>query len=91
MEFYIEDNDLFNDTEFAYGELIGIANYGAATKCEECGSYLTMKKWLPPYNIRVSKKRVGDFILGAGFKYIVSNRLREKFESSGLVGVFANV
>src|ERR1700679_2013490 len=87
MKYYVLDNDLFNDSEFAYGEKIEVINYGPATKCEECGCYLTMKKWLPPYNVKVSKKTIGDFIFGTLTSFIISAKVKNKYDSSGLMGL----
>lgn len=87
MAFYVVDNPRFDDTGFAYGEDFGEINLGSALKCELCGSTLTSLKWLPPYEIRVSRKKLGDFIYGTFSNFIVSARFKSLFEKEGLKGI----
>lgn len=87
MNFYVVDNDLFDDSSFAYGEEPENINLGPSIKCDTCGSSLTLMKWLPPYEIRVSRRKLGDFIFGTFRNFIVSSRFRKYFENEDLKGI----
>lgn len=87
MKFYVINNHRFDDTTFAYGEEPDEVNLGPSLKCDSCKSSLTLKKWLPPYEISVSKKALGDAIFGTFENFIVSKRFRSMFEKVGLKGI----
>lgn len=87
MNFYVINNNLFDDDFFAYGEDFGDLNLGPTLKCEVCGCNLTSLQWLPPYEIRVSRKKLGDFIFGTFENFMVSSRFRKQFEKEGLKGI----
>jgi hypothetical protein len=87
MNFYVVDNGGFEDDFFAYGEKFDGVNLGPTLKCEVCGSHLTLMKWLPPYEIKVSRKKLGDFIFGTFENFIVSSRFRRHFEEEDLKGI----
>lgn len=46
-----------------------------------------MRKWLPPHEIRISRRNVGDFIFGTFVNFIVSSRFKNLFEKSKLNGI----
>lgn len=87
MYFYVIDNPRFDDSIFAYGEDFGEINLAPALRCEVCGSALTSRRWLPPHEIRVSKRQLGDFIYGTFPNFIVSSKFKTLFEGSGLTGI----
>lgn len=87
MNFYVVNNDLFDDSLFAYGEKFNDVNLSEPIKCEECGSFLTPMKWLPPYEIGISRHKIGDFIFGTFANFIVSSRFRKYFEEENLKGI----
>lgn len=88
MQYYVLTNDLFDDSQFAYGEHRNLAyNTGNSRICEECGNPISMLEWLPPYDINVSKKILGDFILGTYTGFVVSKRFKAEFEHSNLKGL----
>jgi len=87
-EFYIIVNSLFNDSSFGYGEQKS-ENYntGEAQFCEGCNLPVSTLEWLPPYEIKISKKEVGDIIFGTYTGFIVSEKFKVKYEQSDLVGL----
>lgn len=87
MNFYVINNQSFDDSSFAYGEDFGDINLGRADKCEVCSSVLTSRKWLPPHKIRVSKRNLGDTILGTFDNLIVSAKFKESFQEIDLKGI----
>jgi hypothetical protein len=46
-----------------------------------------MLEWLPPFEMNVSKKKLGDFIYGTHVGFAVSKRVKEKFEQTDLKGL----
>lgn len=88
MRYYVVSNNLFDDSQFAYGEHKEVNyNTGCATYCKECGNPTSMLEWLPPYEITVSKKKLGDFIFGSYIGFVISGMLREKLEKTNLKGI----
>lgn len=87
MSFYIINNIRFDDNHFAYGEEKGEIKTGDAIYCKECGTPLTMLEWLPPYEIKVSKKVLGDFIFGTFTHFIVSAKFKELYEQHKMSGI----
>lgn len=94
MKYYTFKNVLFDDSQFAFGEQRELNfNTGDAKSCRECGNPVSMLKWLPPYEVTVSKKKLGDFIYGTYVGFIVSQRVKDKIEHSSMKGldIFENV
>lgn len=88
MDYFILYNSRFNNTSFAYGEEKDIEfKTGNAKYCEECGNAISMLEWLPPYDINISKKSIGDFIFGTFVGVIVSKRVKMLYEKSSLIGL----
>lgn len=89
MKYYVITNNLFDDSQFAYGEHRD-ANYktGKAKICKGCGAFISMLEWLPPFEINVSKKELGDFIFGAYVGFFVSKNFKDKFEQTNLNGLY---
>lgn len=83
MQYYTFTNDFFDDPKFAYGEHF-TSNYltGKAKLCKGCGSFISMLEWLPPFEISVSNKELGDFIFGTYVGFIVSKNFKEKYEKN---------
>jgi len=87
-EFYIIVNSLFDDSSFGYGEQISENfNTGKAQFCEGCNLPVSMLEWLPPYEIKVSKKELGDFIFGTYTGFINSMKFKVQYEQSNLTGL----
>lgn len=88
MRYYVVVNNLFDDSQFAYGEHREVAyNTGDPKICKECGNPISMLEWLPPYEINVSKKALGDFIFGTYVGFIVSKKFKDQFEQANLKGL----
>lgn len=88
MKYYTFKNSLFNDSKFAYGEQREENfNTGEAKVCTDCGNAVSMLEWLPPYDVTVSKKKLGDFIYGTYVGFVVSQRVKDKIEQSSLKGL----
>lgn len=88
MKYYAIVNKLFDDSQFAYGENKEIDfNVGDAKYSKGCGHTISMLEWLPPYDVSVSKKRLGDFIYGTHVGMIVSESFKLKYEQTGLKGL----
>lgn len=88
MKFYVINNHLFEDTEFAYGEEFNDDfNTGDAERCDKCGAALTSLKWLPPYEVKLSNPVFGDFVFGTIEPFLVSEHFKNEYEKSNLKGI----
>lgn len=86
MTFYVVDRQRFNDKEYAYGEQVD-QNTGEFEKCEICGSAVSMRKWLPPLKVKLSKPSYGDFVFGTFYSFLVSERFRNEYMNSEISGI----
>jgi hypothetical protein len=92
MEFYVMRpyEDMKFGTRFAFADKIGPSQAGSNKEngvCPRCGEGLGMLPWLPPHRIKLSNKRYPDFLWGAGFDLMVSDRFRRLYEAAGLTGI----
>lgn len=87
-DFYVINNNLFEDSSFGFGEQT-IENYntGKAQYCSGCKFPISLLEWLPPFEINVSKKELGDFIFGTYPGFIVSERFKLEYLKSNLNGL----
>jgi hypothetical protein len=87
MSFYVLNNHLFDDDEFAICEDLPGINLGDGDDCDLCGRPITPMKWLPPYKVRVTKKRLGDFIFGDTNPFLVSRKFKDLYEGGAFKGI----
>lgn len=91
-KFYViepEKGMLFG-TKWSYGEVMDPVNYGSSQKCPVCGGQVSKLKWLPPHFVKLSSgkpKKWCDFIWGAGFPLLISERFKEIYHLEGLKGI----
>jgi hypothetical protein len=55
-----------------------------------CGNAISWLEWLPPHRIKLSSSKSekwGDFVWGAGFQLMVSDRFKQLYETEGLRGI----
>lgn len=77
-------------TRYAYADILDPQitgdprSYGV---CPVCGSGLGPCPWLPPHRIRLSKAVYPDFLWGAGFELMVSERFLSLYREAGLTGI----
>jgi hypothetical protein len=94
MKYYTFKNNLFDDSKFAYGERRDV-NFktGDAKTCPECRNTVSLLEWLPPFEVVVSKKNIGDFIYGTYVGFILSKKVKDKLEESNIksIGKFRKV
>ncbi len=96
MKFYVlkpEKGMLFG-TKWAYGEPVDpvIVSEEAEHYCPVCGRPVSSLKWLPPRPVKLSSakpEKWGDFVWGAGFLLLVSERFKAAYEREGLTGITA--
>jgi len=77
-------------TKWAYGEIAKPDYTGDADQCPVCGAAVSMLRWLPPHRLKLSSAQPhkwGDFLWGAGFPLMVSNRFKMAYETTGLTGI----
>jgi hypothetical protein len=87
MSFYVLNNHLFDDDDYAISDRIEPINRGDCDYCDLCGGPISLLKWLPPYNVRVTKKRLGDFIVGDVHPFLVSQKFKDLFEAGDFKGI----
>ena len=96
MKFYVlepEKGMLFG-TKWAYADQVDpvVISEEAEHYCPVCGGPVGMLKWLPPYRVKLSSakpEKWGDFVWGAGFLLLVSDRFKAVYEREGLTGITA--
>jgi len=94
MKFYVlepERGELFG-TKWAYADKVDpvVISEKAEDYCPVCGRPVGMLKWLPPYRVKLSSakpERWGDFVWGAGFTLMVSERFKQIYEREELKGI----
>jgi hypothetical protein len=93
MSFYAlePDGGMFG-TKWAYGEPEDPVHIGEGTAktCPVCGRAVSGLRWLPPQRLKLSSakpQKWGDFVWGAGFDLMVSERFKRAYEEEGLSGI----
>jgi len=81
-------------TKWAYADQVDpvVISEEAEHYCPVCGGPVGMLKWLPPYRVKLSSakpEKWGDFVWGAGFLLLVSDRFKAVYEREGLTGITA--
>jgi hypothetical protein len=87
MGFYVVNNTGFTANGFAYAMQRGMVKTGNAVKCEACGGFITMLEWLPPLEVNLYGRKVGDIIFGSVTHFIVSEKFKELYEKNGFTGI----
>lgn len=91
MKFYVlEPDGLLFGTKWAYGQPVEPTAYGSARECPVCGGAVSGKEYLPPHFLHISSakpKKWGDFLWGAGFHLMVSQRFKDIYKLENLRGV----
>ena len=94
MKFYVlkPEGGMRFGTKWAYADKVDpvVISEKAEDYCPVCGSPVGMLKWLPPHRVKLSSadpRKWGDFVWGAGFDLLVSERFKVIYEQEGLKGV----
>ena len=96
MKFYVlepERGEMFG-TKWAYADQVDpvVLDEEGGIKCPVCGEFVRGLPWLPPHRVKLSSakpEKWGDFVWGAGFDLIVSDRFKAVYEREGLTGITA--
>lgn len=92
MDFYVLDKPKADTPEDRLSGMRTIKEESFATadavRCPQCGRFLTMLEWLPPYRVELERwgREYGDFD-NLGQDMIVSERFAEAFQNNGLKGL----
>ncbi|KFA93158.1 double-CXXCG motif protein [Archangium violaceum] len=64
-------------------------NLGEAPRCPQCGTFIGLLKWLPPYRVELELhgEELGDFIKNSAYDLLISERFAEAFRAEGLTGL----
>ena len=92
MNFHVlePDGGLLFGTKWAYADQMDPVRFGKGDKCPVCGGAIGGRRWLPPHRIKLSSakpEKWGDFLWGAGFLLMVSDRFKRIYETEGLTGI----
>lgn len=92
MDFYVlkPEGGIRFGTKWAYADQIDPVYRGEAHRCPVCGGPVTGLSWLPPHRIKLSSakpEKWGDFLWGAGFLLMVSDRFKRIYEAEALTGI----
>jgi hypothetical protein len=92
MSFYVlkPEGGLFG-TKWAYADILDPQNTeDVGPRCPVCGKTVGPLVWLLPHRIKLSSakpEKWGDFLWGAGFGLMVSERFKQIYEQEGLQGI----
>jgi hypothetical protein len=92
MQFYILERAPKDHHESARtdAELVAGFNTGSAPRCPECGKYVGMLSWLPPFRVKLHTwgAEYGDFaFLNVGSDILISEKCIPIFDESRLNGL----
>lgn len=87
MDFYVIDrSNRFNDTKYAYGEEVE-QKTGNYETCQVCGAPVSLREWLSPRKVKLSKPSYGDFVFGTFSTFLCSDNVKEEYVKLGLKGI----
>lgn len=92
MSFYVLEpvGGILFGTTWAYADQTDPVRLGDSEHCPVCGGPVSGRHWLPPHRIKLSTanpRKWGDFLWGAGFRLMVSDRFMSIYEAEGLTGI----
>lgn len=92
MDFYVlkPEGGIRFGTKWAYADQVDPVHRVESEKCPVCGGPVGGLSWLPPHRIKLStakSEKWGDFLWGAGFLLMVSDRFKTIYEAEGLTGI----
>jgi hypothetical protein len=64
-------------------------NRADAPRCPQCGGFVGLLKWLPPYrvNLELHGDEFGDFIETSAYELLISERFAQAFRAEDLTGL----
>ncbi len=89
MKYYEIKADLFGD-KWAYGMSCTdspIFDHKNAPTCPLCGAKVEGSPWSGPYDVKINKKKHGDFIYGVPSLFMASERFVNSFFAEDLKGI----
>jgi hypothetical protein len=88
-DIYILQVPMFAQYRYAWCEPAHNNYSDEVPRCPACGRAVGGRRWQAPYDLEIYQpRRVGDFVNGpGGFDMVVSRRVKECIEASGLKGV----
>jgi hypothetical protein len=89
MNFFVFESPSAVDETTTDYTIVGPFNTGPAAECSACGEPIELLHWLPPYRVKlkVLGDRAGDVVFGGPVDFLVSERFRDLYRSSGLSGL----
>ena len=84
-KFYVVKTVDFDDDAFAYCRPVDPCYTDDCPLCPNCGAFIGSLFWSEPRKVVLSRPKYGDFV--GGNKYLVSERVKEAYEKSGLNGI----
>lgn len=87
MNYYHLSSSFARGYAYSMYEKDSVIDYNITNKCPLCGRDVSWAANLPPYNVVLSTHKLGDFIFGLFDYFIVSKRVKELYERSGLTGI----
>jgi hypothetical protein len=86
--FFVLEDDMHGryDTQFDKTDPVSRRD---PPQCPQCGHFLGMMIWLPPYraDLELYGAEFGDFVRGPGYEVLISERFAEAFGTEGLSGL----
>jgi hypothetical protein len=88
--FILEPDGMLFGYKWSYAEVVKPKQYGDSTLCPNCLRPVSMRHWLPPHKVKLSSTnptKLGDFLWGAGFPLMVSDKFKTIYKKHSLSGV----
>jgi hypothetical protein len=83
-----DGGDILGD-KWAYAVRLEPSEYSSFNRCPVCGGPISLRKWIPPIRIELSKREPnlwGDFVWGTAY-LLVSERFKTLYETEKLTGI----
>jgi len=87
--FFVLEEGVLGSRYDADVDTVEPVNLGDAPRCSQCGGFIGLLKWLPPYRVKLELhgEELGDFIKNSAYDLLISERFAEAFRAEGLTGL----
>ncbi|ATB42024.1 hypothetical protein CYFUS_007500 [Cystobacter fuscus] len=89
QRFFVLEEGVLGSHYDADVDTVEPVNLADAPRCPQCGGFIGLLKWLPPYrvNLELHGDALGDFIKNSAYDLLISERFAEAFRTEELIGL----